>query len=99
MQTLSKALDIGVDVGKDEIATASAEGGFSRRKVSNQRTELKAFLTTPPAGSRIGMESTGSYHELLAGPRNLRTRDQSHRRSDIFPVSGKPCLARRRRHS
>ncbi len=66
MQTLSKALDIGADVGKDEIVFASAEGGFSRRKVSNQRTELKAFLKTLPAGSRIGMESTGIYHELLA---------------------------------
>jgi transposase len=66
MQIQSTALDIGADVGKDEIAFASAEGGFSRRKVPNQRTELKAFLKTLPAGSRIGMESTGIYHELLA---------------------------------
>lgn len=66
MQSQSKGLDIGADVGKDEIVIAHAEGGFSWRKVSNQRTELKAFLKTLPAGSRIGMESTGSYHELLA---------------------------------
>jgi len=66
MQIPSKALDIGADVGKAEIAFASAKGSFSRRKVPNQRTELKAFLKTLPAGSRIGMESTGIYHELLA---------------------------------
>lgn len=68
MQTLtsSNALNIGADIGKDEIAFASAEGGISRRKVLNRLTELKTFLKTLPAGSRIGMESTGSYHELLA---------------------------------
>ena len=32
----------------------------------NRRTELKAFLKNLPAGSRIGMESTGIYHERLA---------------------------------
>ena len=66
MQTPSIALDIGADVGKDEIVIACAEGAFSRRKVRNCRTELKAFLKNLPAGSRIGMESTGIYHELLA---------------------------------
>ena len=66
MQTPSIALDIGADVGKDEIVIACAEGAFSRRKVRNRRTELKAFLKNLPAGSRIGMESTGIYHERLA---------------------------------
>lgn len=66
MQTPSVALDIGADVGKDEIVMACAEDGFSRRKVRNRRSELSAFLKSLPAGSRIGMESTGSYHELLA---------------------------------
>src|SRR5437899_9140454 len=51
---------------QDEIAFACAEGGVSRCKAPNQRAELKAFLKQLPAGSRIGMESTGSYHELLA---------------------------------
>jgi transposase len=66
MQTLSTPINVGADVGKDEIAFASADGRFSRCKVPNQRAELKAFLKQLPAGSRIGMESTGSYHELLA---------------------------------
>lgn len=66
MQTLPTPLNVGADVGKDEIAFASADGRFQRRKVPNQRAELKAFLKQMPADSRIGMESTGSYHELLA---------------------------------
>ena len=66
MQTPSIALDIGADVGKDEIVIACAEGAFSRRKVRNRRTELSAWLKSLPAGSRIGMESTGIYHERLA---------------------------------
>jgi transposase len=66
MQTASIALDIGADVGKDEIVLACSDGAFSRRMVRNRRSELKAFLKNLPAGSRIGMESTGIYHERLA---------------------------------
>ena len=66
MHSQSKVPDIGVDVAKDAIVSASADGSFSRRQVRNQRTELRQFLKGLPAGSRIGMESTGSYHELLA---------------------------------
>lgn len=66
MQTQSKALAIGADVGKDEIVFACADGAFAPRKVRNQRTELTRFLTGLPAGTRIGMESTGGYHDLLA---------------------------------
>lgn len=66
MQTLSVALDIGADVGKDEIVVACAEGSFLPRKIHNQRSALVALLKNLPAGSRIGVEATGSYHELLA---------------------------------
>ena len=66
MQTPPVALDIGADVGKDEMAMACAEASFPTRKIHNQRAALLAFLKDLPAGSRIGMESTGIYHELLA---------------------------------
>ena len=66
MQTPSVALNIGADVGKDDVATACAEASFPTRKIHNQRAALLAFLKDLPAGSRIGMESTGIYHELLA---------------------------------
>ena len=36
------------------------------REVANQRTAVLAFLKGLPAGSRIGVESTGTYHELFA---------------------------------
>ena len=66
MQTPSVVLNIGADVAKDEIVVACSEGSFPVRKVANQRTALLALLKGLPAGSRIGVESTGSYHELFA---------------------------------
>lgn len=66
MQTPSAMLNIGADIGKDEIVVACAEERFSPRKIANRRAELVAWLKGLPAGSRIGMESTGGYHELLA---------------------------------
>jgi transposase len=66
MQSPTELLNVGADVAKDEIVVACSEGSFPVRKVANQRTALLAFLKGLPAGSRIGMESTGIYHELLA---------------------------------
>ena len=66
MQTPTVVLNIGADVAKDEIVVACSEGSFPVRKVANQRTAVLAFLKGLPAGSRIGVESTGSYHELFA---------------------------------
>jgi transposase len=66
MQTPSVVLNIGADVAKDEIVVACSEGSFPVRKVANQGTAVLAFLRGLPAGRRIGVESTGSYHELFA---------------------------------
>jgi transposase len=66
MQTPSVALNIGADIGKDDVAMACADESFAPRKIHNQRAALLAFLKDLPAGSRIAMEATGSYHELLA---------------------------------
>lgn len=66
MQTPTKMLNIGADVAKDEVVVACSKGSFSTRPLANQRTALLAFLKKLPAGSRIGMESTGIYHELFA---------------------------------
>ena len=59
-------LNIGVDVAKDEVVVACAAQSFPGRSVPNQRARLRAWLKGLPAGSRIGLESTGAYHELLA---------------------------------
>ncbi|MGB8078178.1 MAG: transposase, partial [Gallionella sp.] len=70
MQTPSIVLNIGADVAKDEIVVACSEGSFPVRKLVNQRTALLAFLKSLPPRSRIGMESTGIYHELFASLAN-----------------------------
>jgi transposase len=66
MQTPTKLRNVGADVAKNEIVMACSEGSFPVRKIANRRTALLAFLKSLPPGSRIGMESTGIYHELLA---------------------------------
>ena len=66
MQTANSVLNVGADVAKDEVVVASSDGSFPVRKLANQRTALRAFLKTLPPSSRIGMESTGIYHNLLA---------------------------------
>jgi transposase len=66
MQTPSTALNIGADVGKDDITLACAEGTFGSHKIHNRPGPLLALLKELPAGSRIGMESTGIFHEHLA---------------------------------
>jgi transposase len=66
MQSLSAVLNIGADVAKDAIVVACSEGSFPVREVANQRPAMLAFLKGLPAGSRIGVESTGTYHELFA---------------------------------
>ena len=66
MQSPSAVLNIGADVAKDAIVVACSEGSFPVREVANQRPAVLAFLKSLPAGSRIGVESTGTYHELFA---------------------------------
>lgn len=63
---MQPVLNVGVDVAKDTVVVASADQRWPVQQVRNQRTALRAWLKTLPAGSRIGLESTGSYHELLA---------------------------------
>lgn len=63
MQTF---LNVGVDIAKDAVVVACAAQSFPVHSVANQRAPLLAWLKSLPAGSRIGLESTGGYHELLA---------------------------------
>jgi transposase len=59
-------LTIGVDVAKDTVSVACAHHTFAPRTLPNERTALLAFLRSLPQGSRLGLEATGHYHELLA---------------------------------
>jgi len=59
-------LNMGIDVAKDELVIACAEDASLARTIPNQRAAIGAWLRTLPAASRIGLEATGRYHELLA---------------------------------
>jgi len=63
MQT---ALNVGADVASKTVVVACAADTFMPRTVANENGALRAWLKSLPAGSRIGLESTGAYHELLA---------------------------------
>lgn len=56
---------IGIDIAKAEVVVATY-GGTATRSIANTMTALKVWLKTLSPGSRLGLESTGSYHELLA---------------------------------
>lgn len=58
--------NIGVDIAKDAVVVACAAQSFPVCSIANQRASLLVWLKSLPAGSRIGLESTGGYHELLA---------------------------------
>jgi transposase len=59
-------LVVGIDVGKQEVMVASSDGVFTPRKVANQHAPLRAWLKSLPAGTLIGIEATGGYHETAA---------------------------------
>jgi transposase len=58
--------DIGADVDSRFIVVACASQSFAPYRIANERAAILRFLRRFPAGSRIAMESTAGYHELLA---------------------------------
>jgi transposase len=74
-------LDFGVDVAKDTLQIASAQS-TAELCLANRRTAFDAWLAKLPPGSRIAMEATGRYHQLLA--------DLAHARGMIVYVLN-PC--------
>jgi transposase len=63
MQTM---LNLGADVDSRFIVIACAARSFATQRIANERGAIRAWLRSVPRGSRLGLESTGSYHELLA---------------------------------
>ncbi len=63
---MQSVLNVGVDVAKDAVVVACADRSFPVKRVPHQRAPLRAWLKTLSQGSRIGLESTGASHELLA---------------------------------
>jgi transposase len=63
MQTI---LNLGADVDSRYIMVACAAGSFKAHRIVNERKAIRAWLRTVPRASRLGMESTGTYHQALA---------------------------------
>jgi transposase len=59
-------LDVGVDVSSKTVLAACARRSFVPRTLSNEARVLRGWLKGLPAGTRIGVEATGSYHQLVA---------------------------------
>jgi transposase len=59
-------LNVGVDVAKDWLQVTCAGSPPEPRQVANRRAAICAWLTQLPPGSRVAMEATGGYHQLLA---------------------------------
>lgn len=56
---------VGVDVSKAELVVSVQPNG-ARYVLRNEPAAIAALLSRFPAGTRLAMESTGAYHELLA---------------------------------
>jgi len=63
---MQSRLDLGADVDSRYVMVACAAGSFKTQRIVNEAKAIRAWLRTVPRGSRLAMESTGSYHELLA---------------------------------
>ena len=63
---MQSILDLGADVDSRYVMVACAAGSFKPHRIVNEAKAIRAWLRTVPRGSRLALESTGSYHELLA---------------------------------
>lgn len=55
----------GIDVSKAELVIADAAAPHQIIRIANRKRPLRKWLRALPAGTAIGLESTGSFHELL----------------------------------
>ena len=63
---MQSILSFGADVDSRFIVVACGARSFAPCQVANERKAIAQWLRNVPRGTRLGMESTGSYHELLA---------------------------------
>jgi transposase len=63
---MQSILDLGADVDSRFVVVACAAGSFRPQRIANTRKDILAWLQTVPRGSRLAMESTGGYQQLLA---------------------------------
>jgi len=62
---MQDALDFGIDVAKAELVIGVAGKPEHDGVLANSRIEIDRWLKRIPPGSRLAVESTGVYHQLL----------------------------------
>ena len=63
---MQSILNLGADVDSRYIVVACAAHSFATLRIANTRKAIMAWLRSVPRATRLAMESTGNYHELLA---------------------------------
>jgi transposase len=71
MKQKTASVFIGVDVASRALV-ATTFGASAVHTLPNQKTALSKWLAALPAHAALGVESTGGYHELLAGLAHAR---------------------------
>lgn len=62
---MQDTLDIGIDVAKAELVIDAVGNPEYSGVIANTRSHIERWLARIPAGSRLAVESTGTYHRLL----------------------------------
>jgi transposase len=60
------AIIVGADISSTEIVLAFVNTTQAVKSIANSRKAIELWLSHLPAGTIIGMEATGRYHEALA---------------------------------
>ncbi len=60
---MASEIFIGIDVASRELVISNEHGLTA---IANTQAAIEAWLMALPVGSRIGVEATGHYHELIA---------------------------------
>jgi transposase len=63
---MQSILDLGADVDSRYVMIACAADSFKPHRIANEAKGIRAWLRSVPRGSRLAMESTGRYHQVLA---------------------------------
>ena len=63
---MQSPMNLGADVDSRYVWVARAGCPLPPQRIDNTRPAIRTWLRNVPQGSRLAMESTGVYHELLA---------------------------------
>lgn len=62
---MQELLNIGIDVAKAELVISVADHPELNHSIANTSAQIRRWLEQVPPGSRVAVESTGQYHNLV----------------------------------